>query len=134
LLIILLSFSTFAGEREQGTLRQLLSLGVKKTDLAWGKALGVAGALGALIIPATVIGVIALALTSENGSLAAGAPRMALMFASYMLYFIAFIGASLGVSARAKSSQMASPFNKPSIAKCKAAPTGMTPPINVRKR
>jgi ABC-2 type transport system permease protein len=107
LLIILLSFSTFAGEREQGTLRQLLSLGVKKTDLAWGKALGVAGALGTLIIPATVIGVIALALTSENGSLVAGAPRMALMFASYLLYFIAFIGLSLGVSARAKSSQMA---------------------------
>jgi len=107
LLIILLSFSTFAGEREQGTLRQLLSLGMKKTDLAWGKALGVAGALGALIVPATVIGVIALAMTSENGSLAAGAPRIALMFMSYLLYFISFIGLSLAVSARAKSSQMA---------------------------
>jgi ABC-2 type transport system permease protein len=107
LLIILLSFSTFAGEREQGTLRQLLSLGVKRTDLAWGKALGLAGALGAMIIPATVVGVIALALTSENGSLAADAPRMALMFASYLLYFIAFIGLSLAISARAKSSQIA---------------------------
>jgi ABC-2 type transport system permease protein len=107
LLIILLSFSTFAGEREQGTLRQLLSLGVKKIDLACGKALGVAGALGALIIPATVIGVIALALTSENGSLTADAPRLTLMFASHLLYFIAFIGLSLAVSARAKSSQMA---------------------------
>jgi ABC-2 type transport system permease protein len=107
LLIILLSFSTFTGEREQGTLRQLLSLGVKKTDLACGKALGVAGALGALIVPATVIGVIALTLTSENGSLVASAPRMALMFASYLLYFISFIGLSLAISARAKSSQMA---------------------------
>jgi ABC-2 type transport system permease protein len=106
-LIILLSFSTFAGEREQGTLRQLLSLGVKKSDLAWGKALGVAGALGSLIVPATVVGVIAMALTSENGSLTAGAPRMTLMFASYILYFISFIGLSLAVSARAKSSQMA---------------------------
>jgi ABC-2 type transport system permease protein len=107
LLIILLSFSAFAGEREQGTLRQLLSLGVKKTDLARGKALGVAGALGALIVPAAVIGVIALAMTSENGSLAASAPRMALMFASYLLYFASFIGLSLAVSARVKSSQMA---------------------------
>jgi len=107
LLIILLSFSAFAGEREQGTLRQLLSLGVKKTDLAWGKALGIAGALGALIVPATVIGVVALALTSENGMLGSSAPRMALMFASYLLYFGVFIGVSLAVSARAKSSQMA---------------------------
>jgi ABC-2 type transport system permease protein len=107
LLIILLSFSAFAGEREQGTLRQLLSLGVKKTDLAWGKALGVTGALGALIVPATVIGVIALTLTSENGSLAASAPRMSLMFTSYLLYFTSFVGLSLAVSARVKSSQMA---------------------------
>jgi ABC-2 type transport system permease protein len=107
LLIVLLSFSAFAGEREQGTLRQLLSLGVKKTDLAWGKALGIAGALGALIVPATVIGVIALALTSENGSLASSIPRMALMFISYLLYFASFIGISLAVSARVKSSQMA---------------------------
>ena len=107
LLIVLLSFSAFAGEREQGTLRQLLSLGVKKTDLAWGKALGIAGALGALIIPATVIGVIALALTSENGSLASSTPRIALMFTSYLLYFASFIGISLAVSARVKLSQMA---------------------------
>lgn len=107
LLIILLSFSAFAGEREAGTLRQLLSLGVKKTDLAWGKALGIAGALGVLLVPATIIGVIALTLTSENGSLASSAARMVLMFASYLLYFGVFIGLSLAVSAKAKSSQMA---------------------------
>jgi ABC-2 type transport system permease protein len=107
LLIILLSFSAFAGEREQGTLRQLLSLGVKKTDLAWGKALGIAGALGVLIIPATILGVIALGLTAEKGMLGSDASRMAWMFASYLLYFGVFIGLSLAVSARAKTSQMA---------------------------
>jgi ABC-2 type transport system permease protein len=107
LLIVLLSFSAFAGEREQGTLRQLLSLGVKKTDLAWGKALGIAGALGALIVPATAIGVVALGLASENGLMAASASRMAVMFASYLLYFGVFIGVSLAVSARAPSSRLA---------------------------
>jgi ABC-2 type transport system permease protein len=107
LLVILLSFSAFAGEREQGTLRQLLSLGVRKTDLAWGKALGIAGALGALIVPATIVGVIALWLTSENGMLGASASRMAWMFVSYLLYFGVFIGVSLAVSAKAKSSQLA---------------------------
>jgi ABC-2 type transport system permease protein len=107
LLIILLSFSAFAGEREAGTLRQLLSLGVKKTDLAWGKALGIAGALAVLIVPATIIGVVALALTSENGMLGSNAPRMALMFAGYLLYFGVFIGVALAVSAKVRSSQMA---------------------------
>jgi ABC-2 type transport system permease protein len=107
LLIILLSFSAFAGEREQGTLRQLLSIGVRRNDLALGKALGIAGALGSLIVPATVVGVVALALTSENGSLLSSMPRMALMFSCYLLYFASFIGLSLAVSARMKSSQMA---------------------------
>lgn len=107
LLIVLLSFSAFTGEREQGTLRQLLSMGVKKTDLAWGKALGIASALGVLVIPAAVIGVIALALTSENGMLTASASRMGGMFASYLLYFGVFIGVSLAVSARAASSRLA---------------------------
>jgi ABC-2 type transport system permease protein len=107
LLIILLTFSAFAGEREQGTLRQLLSLGVKKTDLAGGKALGAAAALGALIVPASIIGVGALALTSENGLMAASASRMAVMFASYLLYFAVFVAVSLAISARAPSSRMA---------------------------
>lgn len=107
LLIILLSFAAFAGEREQGTLRQLLSLGVPKTALVWGKAAGIAGALGVLVVPAGVIGVIALALTSENGLLGASAGRLAWMFASYLLYFGIFIGVSLAVSAWAKSSRFA---------------------------
>ena len=107
LLIVLLSFAAFAGEREQGTLRQLLSLGVPKTALAWGKSLGIAGALGVLVMPAALIGVAALALTSENGLFSASAGRLTLMFASYLLYFGIFIGVSLAVSARAKSSQFA---------------------------
>jgi ABC-2 type transport system permease protein len=69
LMIILLTFSAFAGERESGTLRQLLSLGLKRSHLAWGKALGISAALAMLLIPAAVIGVAGLALTSENGSL-----------------------------------------------------------------
>lgn len=107
LLIALLSFSAFAGEREQGTLRQLLSLGVRKTDLVLGKALGVTGALGVLLVPATILGVIALALASDNGLLGASASRLAWMFVSYLLYFGVFVGVSLAVSAKAKSAQMA---------------------------
>lgn len=107
LLIILLSFGAFAGEREQGTLRQLLSLGVPKAALAWGKSLGIAGALGLLVVPAALIGVTALALTAENGLFSASAARLVWMFASYLLYFGIFIALSLAVSAWAKSSRFA---------------------------
>lgn len=107
LLIILLTFSAFAGEREQGTLRQLLSLGVSRRDLAAGKSLGVAAALALLLVPATAVGVLALALASENGELASAAPRLLWMGLAYLLYFGAFICLSLMVSALASSSRLA---------------------------
>ena len=107
LVIILMTFSAFAAEREQGTLRQLLSLGVKRSDLAWGKALGIAGGLGMLLVPATVLGVVALSLSSEDGAFQGSLPRMAMMGATYLLYFAVMIGVSLAVSARARSSRFA---------------------------
>jgi ABC-2 type transport system permease protein len=107
LVIILLTFTAFASEREMGTLRQLLSLGVNRSDLAWGKALGVASALALLLIPATVIGVAGLALTSENGSLSESWSRMGLLAIGYLVYFACFIGVSLAVSAWSRSSRVA---------------------------
>lgn len=107
LLIVLLSFAAFAGEREDGTLRQLLSLGVKKSDLALGKAAGITAALGLLLVPATVIGVIALGLASDNGSFTPSLPRLGLMIVGYLLYFGVFIGVSLTVSALASSARAA---------------------------
>jgi len=107
LLIILLAFSTFAGEREQGTLRQLLSLGVERTHLSMGKALGVAAALAVVIVPATLIGVFALALTSGSGLLAVDVARTFLMVGAYSLYFLIFLALSLAVSAWSSSSRVA---------------------------
>ncbi|MBL8211830.1 MAG: DUF3526 domain-containing protein [Bryobacterales bacterium] len=107
LVIILLTFSAFASERELGTLRQLMSLGVSRSDLAWGKALGISGALAMLLLPATVIGVAGLALTAENGALAGSTPRLLLLFAGYLAYFAVFLGISLAVSAKASSARVA---------------------------
>ncbi len=110
LVIILLTFSTFAGERESGTLRQLLSVGVAPHNLFFGKALGVAAALLFLIVPATIIGVIALALlttgTSADG-LSNSAGRFAFMMVSYLLYLFAFLAIGLAVSAYFRKSQIA---------------------------
>lgn len=107
LLIILMSFSAFAGEREQGTLRLLLSMGVPRDKLAIGKALGIAGGLGLLLVPSAVLGSAALMLASEDGSFMANLPRLGWMTMGYLLYFAAFIGISLTVSAMAKSGRLA---------------------------
>ena len=107
LLSILVSFSVFAGEREDGTLRQLVSLGVKPSHLAAGKALGVAGALAMVLVPAAVMGVIALTPLTDLAEARADLGRMLLMGAFYLLYFGLFIGVSLAVSARARSSRLA---------------------------
>jgi len=103
LLIILFSFAAFTGERENGTLRQLLSLGVAPSALAAGKALGVAGALGLLLVPAAAIGSAAIVMAS--GDLNSG--RSILLGLFYLLYFGAFLGVALAISAWAKSSRVA---------------------------
>jgi ABC-2 type transport system permease protein len=107
LLILLLVFPVFAGEREQGTLRQLVSLGVSRRDLAIGKALGSAGLLMLLLIPATLIGVLAMWLNTSHETLAASIPRMLVMALGYLVYFAVFIGLSLIVSAKAPTARLA---------------------------
>ncbi|MBY0506885.1 MAG: DUF3526 domain-containing protein [Bryobacteraceae bacterium] len=105
LVIILLGFSAFAGEREQGTLRQLLSLGVPPTQLAWGKALGVGVSLAMIAVPAALLGSAALVFAGSNGDYGAAWPRFAGMAASYVLYFVTFIALSLAVSAWMKTAR-----------------------------
>lgn len=106
LLIIFLTFSAFAGEREQGTLRQILSLGVRPRDLAIGKALGIATALGTVLVPAALIGTAALVLNG-GGAGDSTLPRLGAMVAAYLAYHAAFVGIGLAVSATARSSRSA---------------------------
>jgi ABC-2 type transport system permease protein len=107
LVIILLAFSAFAGERDSGALRQLLSLGVRTHALAFGKWLGIVGALMLLLVPATIIGVAALALSATSDVRGPTDMRMFWMGFGYLLYFLAFVALSLAVSARASSARLA---------------------------
>ena len=107
LFVVLMAFSAFSAEREQGTLRQLLSLGVKARDLAIGKAAGVASALALTLVPAAACGVAALALTADGGYLTSHPSRAALLLFFYLAYFAIMIAIALGVSARARSSRLA---------------------------
>jgi ABC-2 type transport system permease protein len=103
LLVIVLGFNAFAGEREQGTLRQTLSLGVSARRLLSGKALALAAALAVCLLP--VLAVAAFALVGQ-GSMDA-ALRLALLALGYALYFgIAVLGV-LAVSALVPSTRLA---------------------------
>jgi ABC-2 type transport system permease protein len=107
LVIVFLAFDAFAGERMSGSLRQVLSLGVSRSQLVFGKTFGIAAALLVLLIPATIIGVAALAMASANDLLLSNLPRFALLCVSYLLYFGAFIGIALAVSAWAETTRAA---------------------------
>jgi ABC-2 type transport system permease protein len=106
LVIVLLSFSAFAGERETGTLRQLASLGVPGRALALGKALGVAAALGLVLVPAAILGAVVLAMAAPD-AWSATLLRAGLLAVGYLLYLAAFLALSLTVSALARSSRVA---------------------------
>jgi ABC-2 type transport system permease protein len=103
LLIILLGFSAFAGERERGTLRQLASLGVPTATLLRGKALGITAALAALCIPAAVVGSAAVMMAAGVD----GVLRLAALSAVYVAYFGIVLVITLVVSARARSARAA---------------------------
>lgn len=106
LLIILLTFAAFAGEREQGTLRLVLSQGVRRRDLGLGKALGISAALGLILLPAASLGAATLAFGSID-SFTLSLPRLLWMSLAYLLYFVIFLALSLGISAIAPSSRFA---------------------------
>lgn len=107
LLIILFTFSTFAGERENGTLRQILSLGVPRGKLLAGKALGVAVALLMLLVPSVIVGVTALWLANWNENSGFSAARLGLMMLAYLLYLSIFVGLGLAFSAYFRTARMA---------------------------
>jgi ABC-2 type transport system permease protein len=103
LVVILLAFNAFAGERERGTLRQLLSLGLRPRDLVLGKMLGLGGSLTLMVAPAVALGAVTMALTGPGEGLS----RFVLLTLVYLLYLGIFLLLTLTVSARASSSRFA---------------------------
>ena len=103
LVVIFLAFNAYAGERERGTLRQLLSLGLPPRGVVLGKILGLGGALGLIGAPAAMLGAATVALTGP----AEGALRFAMLALVYLLYLGIFLLLALAVSARVSSSRFA---------------------------
>jgi len=106
LMLILFGFSAFAGERDAGTLRQLVSLGAGGSSLLWGKTLGVATAMAVIIVPCAVICGLASMLIGVGNSGELGI-RGILLVGFYSLYFLTYLLLIMGVSAVASSAKSA---------------------------
>ncbi len=108
LLVVLLAFGSLAGERESGTLRQVLSLGVRPRQLVLGKALGLATTLAALLLPAGCFVAFLLARSENTDASGSGMwTRAALLAACYAAYLAVFIAGSVGVSASTRTARTA---------------------------
>jgi ABC-2 type transport system permease protein len=102
LIVIVLGFNMLSGEREQGTLKQTLSLGVRLRDFVFGKALALVAALFLLLSPALGALIVAVA-TSER--VTDDLLRALGLAASYVAYFAIAVAVVLAISALARSSR-----------------------------
>lgn len=107
IIIMLLSFARLAGEREDGTLRQVIASGVARSTLAAGKVAGVTVALAIVLVPAAVIGATTILSASGGAGLVETGARMMALFAVYLTYFAIILVVSLAISAVARSSSHA---------------------------
>lgn len=107
LFVIVLGFNAFAGEREQGTLRQTMSIGIAPLQLLWGKALAIGGCLLLLLAPAALVAMAAVLSGAESGARLDSLLRLGWLGLGYTFYFGIFIFLVLAVSYIASSTRMA---------------------------
>ncbi len=111
LLIFLLCFGMIAGEREDGTLRQLMSMGVPKMKLVWGKAAGAGLALGVVLIPCIFVSAVLAALFIQGDgdphTMVDFPAKLAVIVLVYLVFFASLAALALSVSIRARSSAAA---------------------------
>jgi ABC-2 type transport system permease protein len=103
LLIIALGYGLWSRERERGTLRQVLSTGVNRSSLFWGKAAALFVVVLSLLIPAALI--IVGVLWALGGGDGATLVRLGLLALGYGIYFAIFGALTLFASAVSRTSR-----------------------------
>ena len=101
LVLIFLGHAAVARERESGTLRLLLSQGVRPWQIVLGKLLGMVGVAAVLLVPALA----GLALVALAGSVPAGLAGM--LAAGYVLWILIWAAGIAAVSALCARAQTA---------------------------
>jgi ABC-2 type transport system permease protein len=105
LLIIFLCFNAIVKEKEDNTLKLMLSQGVSLKQIAWGKILGYSKALAWIILPVLVLAFAFITLGTGGTFTVDVVLRFLLMTLLYCSYFFVFIAISVVVSAYAKTSR-----------------------------
>ncbi len=107
LLIIFLTFNTFTQEKEQETLKVLLSQGLTVAQIANAKLQGYAKALSLIILPALLVASLFLLLANGLSIDAGFLLRLLLFLTAYLVYFFIFLAGSILVSALNQHSRSA---------------------------
>lgn len=98
LLIIFLCFAAFTQERENGTLKIMISQGVSFSSIVWSKITTYALIVFAVLLPAVFLIMTGLFLTPELDFTMDVFFRCLVLLVLYLLYFFIFICLSVGVS------------------------------------
>jgi ABC-2 type transport system permease protein len=105
LLIIFLGFNAFTQEREDNTLKILLSQGVSLRQIALGKVLGLAALLALILLPIVLVVSGLWSLSGDFAFNADWALRGSLLLGIYALYFLIFITLTVAVSVNSTNSR-----------------------------
>ncbi len=99
LLIVLALFPSYAGEREDGTLRQLLGTGVTSDAVFAGKLLAALRLLLLILLPLVACSMLAVAFSDIDAHQPDPQLRTLGLAVAYSVYLLAFCLVALGVSA-----------------------------------
>jgi ABC-2 type transport system permease protein len=102
-----LGFATVAGERESGTLRQLLGTGVSPSALVLGKAAGLVGVLALVLVPTVAIGALAISWSSVTEVWESDTSRTVWLMAAYLLWATLWVGLTVTVSMVSRTTRLA---------------------------
>lgn len=107
LLIFFLGFNTIAAERENNTLKVLLSQGAGWKEIIIGKSLGLLSISMLLFTPAVLITFSIWALQNNTGATGDELLRLLWLLVAYMIFFVIVSVIAVTVSAISKTAKMA---------------------------
>lgn len=107
LLIFFLGFGSIATERENGTLKILLSQGISWRKLILGKSLGIISVIMTLYLPVIIITILTWIFLQKTTMTFDETFRLLLITASYFLYLSIFSIIAVVISAISKTSKIA---------------------------
>ncbi len=105
LLIFYLGFASIVRERENGTLKLLISQGISRKEIVFGKWFGLWGLSLVFLLPVFLVVLLFVLIESHDSLYADSLLRFAVLFISYILFFAILSAITILVSAFSKTSK-----------------------------